>query len=357
MDDPYARTPLSRGRTTHEFRLLELQPSELFGPIIGPIRCTLRTYSFDSKPPAYTALSYTWGSASIFNVILLNGVPFIVGYNLWSFLKEMRSQRQYHVYYWIDAICINQKNVLERNDQVQIMRRIYSTATSVSIWLGGIDQFPYVNDAMKFLATDESIRSLTEKEARGIVELFNRGYWSRVWIIQEIMLARNCTIHYRNFCIDLSRFGALIEALNDIFFREDRPFHGLPRELLDTPAAMIVSTKVVLGRSTQPSAFLPFMQMLQLFRQQKATNILDKVYALHGLAPDTEILKVDYGISPDQLVVRVLQFAVVKIKLEPMVDLVERRRRLIEFGEIVAGILEVEWPRSEVRLWVAVVDD
>jgi len=341
MDDPYVGAPLSRDTTSHEFRLLELQPSEL----LGPIRCALRTYSFDSDPPAYTALSYTWGSMANPNVIELNGISFTVGHNLWSFLKEMRFQQQYHVY-WIDAICIDQRNILERNHQVQLMRQIYSNANAVSIWLGSIDQFPYVKWGMEFLATGKSARSCTKNQARGIAELCSRDYWSRVWIIQEIMLGRNCTIHYCNLSVDIRRLVTLFGELRS------SPTARLPRELLDSPAAIVVLAKF--ARSGAPNS-ISLMQLLERYRHQKATNILDKVYALHGLAPDSSAMIIDYGISAEELAVKLLHFAYLKIDLR--VDIVERRRLLMNFGEMVAKMLNVEWSREDVRFKITVMDD
>lgn len=40
---------------------------------------------------------------------------------------------------WVDAICINQSDVKERNHQVHIMQRIYTNAASVVVWLGPAD--------------------------------------------------------------------------------------------------------------------------------------------------------------------------------------------------------------------------
>lgn len=42
---------------------------------------------------------------------------------------------------WIDALCINQDDVLERNEQVRLMGEIYSRCSRVIVWLGQ-DQFP-----------------------------------------------------------------------------------------------------------------------------------------------------------------------------------------------------------------------
>jgi hypothetical protein len=101
--------------------------------------------------PAYVALSYAWGRQERFDDIDLNGSRFPVGKNLWQFLHHMRL-RDKHITLWIDAICINQSNVKERNHQVQMMRQIYSNAQSVSVWLGEAGDSRYSNVAMDYLA-------------------------------------------------------------------------------------------------------------------------------------------------------------------------------------------------------------
>jgi hypothetical protein len=147
MNGPYATAPLSRHTGSHEFRLVELQPS---APN-DPFKCSLRTYTVDEHYPSYTALSYTWGSSKRYDDIMLNGEAFPVGYNLWSFLRQMRIREQYGNY-WIDAICINQGSVLERNHQVQMMWQIYSNALSVAAWLGGTGGASLSDAVMDYMA-------------------------------------------------------------------------------------------------------------------------------------------------------------------------------------------------------------
>jgi hypothetical protein len=145
MEDAYSLAPISPcGR---EFRLIELSPSAES----ESIKCDLRSYSMNMNYPAYVALSYAWGRQERFDDIDLNGSRFPVGKNLWQFLHHMRL-RDKHITLWIDAICINQSNVKERNHQVQMMRQIYSNAQSVSVWLGEAGDSRYSNVAMDYLA-------------------------------------------------------------------------------------------------------------------------------------------------------------------------------------------------------------
>jgi hypothetical protein len=58
--------------------------------------------------------------------------------NLDVALRYLRLKDQPRVL-WIDAICINQHNIQERNKQVAQMRSIYQSARRVCIWPGEDD--------------------------------------------------------------------------------------------------------------------------------------------------------------------------------------------------------------------------
>ncbi|PMD15390.1 hypothetical protein NA56DRAFT_581943, partial [Hyaloscypha hepaticicola] len=84
------------------------------------IRCNLVHKTFREKP-VYFALSYTWGQATDERLtIFVNGKPF---------------RDQPCTLLWIDAICINQQDPLERSKQVSIMDFVYSRASYVLVWL------------------------------------------------------------------------------------------------------------------------------------------------------------------------------------------------------------------------------
>ena len=116
-------------RATDSLRLITLHPG---GPS-DPIRCTLCSTTFANKP-IYQALSYTWGEVKPSRTIWLNGQTFAVGMNLWSALYNLRHENRSRSL-WVDAVCINQSNMEERNDQVSIMAFIYQRATDVLVWL------------------------------------------------------------------------------------------------------------------------------------------------------------------------------------------------------------------------------
>lgn len=103
----------------------------------GLIRCEVQHVRLDVDHYFdFDALSYMWGSPKASSrKILINEARFRVRKNLWNFLSISRINRPGR-WLWIDAICIDQANTKERNHQIHLMRKIYSSACEVLIWLG-----------------------------------------------------------------------------------------------------------------------------------------------------------------------------------------------------------------------------
>ncbi|KAL7905310.1 heterokaryon incompatibility protein domain-containing protein [Trichoderma velutinum] len=116
-------------------RLIEIRPAaHESDPVVG----TLTEVTFGSRPK-FEALSYTWGTEKANEAIILNGFPFEVGKNLLDALRFLRRQatsNKERQLFWIDAICINQSDVPERNRQLVVMDQIYFRAGNVVVWLG-----------------------------------------------------------------------------------------------------------------------------------------------------------------------------------------------------------------------------
>lgn len=86
---------------------------------------------------AYKCLSYVWGDDNDQQTILVNGKEFVCRSNLKRFLDVARIKHSgHHEAFWIDALCIDQQNVSERNKQVAQMGDIYAHAKCVIAWLG-----------------------------------------------------------------------------------------------------------------------------------------------------------------------------------------------------------------------------
>lgn len=96
------------------------------------IRCRMRVVPLSED---HIALSYVWGDDEPSRAIEANGEKFYVRSNLMAFLKYAR-QNLTRKWLWIDAICINQNKISERNHQVRQMVEVYSNAKFVLIWFG-----------------------------------------------------------------------------------------------------------------------------------------------------------------------------------------------------------------------------
>ena len=123
-------------RDDGEIRLLSITFSD---PEQEPVY-RFEHYNLTSAPP-YTALSYVWGDLTPQkSTICQPDGELSIAPNLHAFLftvpKLRYSTNQPLDRLWIDAICINQSDVVERNNQVRQMGAIYHRAKEVLVWLG-----------------------------------------------------------------------------------------------------------------------------------------------------------------------------------------------------------------------------
>lgn len=113
---PYDKVYPSLNEDDNQIRLISIAP----GSGTQPISCQLSTFSL-SNPPPYNALSYCAGNPDDCGQIQLNGYSFNVFKSLYSALRHLRRPDQ-SISMWVDQLCINQKNISERNGQVLKMR-------------------------------------------------------------------------------------------------------------------------------------------------------------------------------------------------------------------------------------------
>ena len=201
------------------FRLLKILP----GQDATPIRCFIYHTSLSDAADEYTALSYVWGPPLPARRILLNGKQFEVRENLYNFLVTRRQSKLEHDL-WIDALCIDQKNLRERNHQVGMMQRIFSSATGVVAWLG-LSNVPfdgYFHENALDAKVDVSNTGDTAsprshfllndaQESAVLAELAMRPYWNRLWVVQELLLAQNVTFWIGRHCFTLSELCGMMK--------------------------------------------------------------------------------------------------------------------------------------------------
>ncbi|KAH8589759.1 heterokaryon incompatibility protein-domain-containing protein [Bisporella sp. PMI_857] len=291
--------------TAGDIRLLYLLPS-VDGE--GDIQCKLEHRSLD-KNATYSALSYVWGNPEPAKAITLNGNPQSVTPNLFAALRRLRHTTE-TMCLWIDALCINQGDNQERSSQVEQMGKIYETAEVVLMWLG--EEENNSNLAMELI---QLLYTTVRKEGRAVFEperfdrlkdllsnisfeqhwlalghLFKRPYWSRVWIIQEVLLTNHallsCGVSKSNwdnlmqilYLLSKSSFSYLLPAAKDILLN---------------PASLPISLATMHARRTMGER-MSFLDGLVLYRNRLATDPRDHVYAILSLVEHSDF-KPDYN--------------------------------------------------------------
>lgn len=209
----------------NEIRLLDLAPGAHGDPLTGSLRKVQL-----SDAIVYEPLSYTWKDYESFesfdNHVDQDALPTIFLDNIESFIKigtncekalcsvrKVATQRTI----WVDSICVNQDDPEERSHQVNLMEQIFSKAFTVLIYLGQESQEHASGMAMSLLGQPERLRNvdgLNQHERESIKHLFERPYFRRMWIVQEVALAQTLELHCGPASTYLSAFaGRPLEAI------------------------------------------------------------------------------------------------------------------------------------------------
>jgi hypothetical protein len=99
-------------------------------------------------------------------------------------------------YFWIDAVCINQQDILERTSQVRAMSETYGNASMVAAWIGPCDDVirPLFRAPIETIPVFSGRTTASDPMLKACEALASRRYWSRIWIQQEMLLQMNVTL-------------------------------------------------------------------------------------------------------------------------------------------------------------------
>jgi hypothetical protein len=255
-------------------RLLRILPS----PTSEPIKCELDVVELQNAPP-FEALSYVWGNPDPPVQVECNGQPKSVTPNLGAALRRLRLEDKERIM-WIDAICINQDDLEERSEQVKLMKRIYSQALRVIVWLGD-------DGGSNAEAAVKSIREIAESDSLENVDLnaistwesvdwfFTRPWFGRIWVVQEAAFAP-VLMYVGAFEIEWRLVGAAAPRLfSEASIRNAKCTDGIAKAL-----------HIWSGSEEKHKGSLD--KFLNHFSWFAATDPRDKVFALLGLVSDGE---------------------------------------------------------------------
>ncbi|KAI8936762.1 hypothetical protein NX059_006009 [Plenodomus lindquistii] len=283
---------------TDAFRLIKVHPNRSEH---GLLQLSLWHSTVSSS--SYCCLSYRWASQLRQKTILLNGKSFSVGNNLYGFLEELQLQADdgFDTPVWIDSICINQDHETERGHQVQNMGQVYSTAKKVLVWLGA--DKPRAIQLVEWLHTKDR-PACPQDLIREWEGLRYDPYWSRAWIVQEILLAKAVTIVLPGARIDWRVVGMAIARSGDLDRFADETAAQLWTAWYDRWSSGQKS-----DASKQLCAQWPdyhgrhgdFWTLMYVHQRAKCTDRHDRIYSLLGLVEGGQGLTVDYTESLEDL--------------------------------------------------------
>ncbi|KLU81867.1 hypothetical protein MAPG_00948 [Magnaporthiopsis poae ATCC 64411] len=276
-----------------EFRLLVLDSRETpkrtvqIRSDLWPVHFELETHD-DSDCPEYETVSYLWGGeeggSSLCRPVYVG--PFwdvlFQTKNCYDMLRLLRPTRGIRLL-WVDAVCINQNNIGERNQQVAKMAFIYGHALRVVLYLG-----PDMISPLRPSATYPTRRRLEElcrKEGLPPIhpdirfkDVLKRRYFRRVWVIQELLLSKQVLVRIRDieFVADRSTSANLLN--ND---------HGWNWADTSAPWLAYLSQGVV----ADPA------ELLLIVTGCQASDPRDNIFGVVGLMRPALSLVPDYTIS------------------------------------------------------------
>lgn len=319
---PNGASLYSNLQDSDEIRLLYLQPG-LCGEMI---KCIMKHAKF-SKETAYEALSYVWGTEDAIHPIVINERNVYVRQNLLLAMQHLRSDTGVRVL-WIDATCIDQQNIHERNHQVTQMGMIYQQATRVIIWLGSSDaesklafeilsspaEWTELNKALN--AQDLVKRPGQDSKLKAMSSFLGRDYWTRLWIIQEFVIARDFMLICGNDNCSGFRFSWFMELLGELNIIQHIPtkiYKNMPNAINLSVAARLCQLRKTLRHGTflmrkrnfndngSGLSSRALFGMFSEFNTSKCIDQRDRIFGLHSLAHACckKSVPIDYSLTWD----------------------------------------------------------
>ena len=241
-------------------------------------------------------------------------------------------------------ICINQRDTIEKNEQVQLMGAIYRQAEQVIAWLGkedyectfALESIQGMYDAQVFdhkgirsaIAAVESSKREDDEQQKSFVRinsaldvlldrfdfdavvkavsaLISRSWWRRLWVIQELVLSRQAYLRCGPLAITWDSFEYFLDVCE--LFMLCNPTHPT-----FYPAYIIGYKSFILSKcwrqvqNGEQSTMFQLFEMMITIAIRETSDPRDRVYALLGLAKDSEQLRIrpDYSLSCAQVYMR-----------------------------------------------------
>lgn len=219
--------PYRKLDTATTIRLIQVLPGRGDDKIVCEIRTVEVKASSDFE---YHALSYVWEDDPPSIEIFLQDIETNQRYsqrlqkNLWQLLYQIRKQSlsEYEarptdtppLLIRTDALCLNQEDDQEKALQIPRMGTIYSQAKIVLAWLGTDGKLQAELERLRDYSDNVGFYDALSKPHPDASNLAKHPYWRRIWIVQEIVLARRPVIMAGDIVMEFSKLERQL-LLND----------------------------------------------------------------------------------------------------------------------------------------------
>ncbi|KAE8440370.1 hypothetical protein EG329_008322 [Mollisiaceae sp. DMI_Dod_QoI] len=297
------------GLEPKQIRQLILHPGQYEDELSGDLR--VESLDSEGKAVEYEALSYVWGKNSSEPDpprLGLGSARLEITPNLDQALRHLRDEHQPRTF-WVDAVCINQKNTHERNQQVAMMRTVYEKAARVVVWLGPATE--HTSAVIRFFQQNhDSSRDVHWREPSilpfgppgaafaAMHDFFDSPWWKRTWTFQEAAVARDIVLHIGSMSLHWDLLASAHSSYDSHRNRwrccDDDGVH----ELL---GPMVNLEEIVEYRKCRSK--LDVLDFISWNRHRDATDPRDKIIGFAGLgsAEMFDMALLDYGLPADKI--------------------------------------------------------
>lgn len=320
--------------TGEEIRLLCLS-GEFWGP---EIRGKLVSIHIDELPN-YECISHRWGDSTEEKTMSLDGRKLKISPSVYNILRHRRAFFSSRLI-WIDSVCINQDDPIEKSHQVRKMHTIYAKAARVTVCLGDSPDAHLARSLIRHLYyriilskpedltvvistiyTTSEIQNDMNKppEWLALLKLLRNPWFERCWVVQEVVLASKIYVTYGGKYIDWEN---LLCVINAFMPGEGREFSPIRMLLVDEPGNREVTT-VPMGllhpltmenyrRRYGEGLSLNFYHLLRYTSTFKATEPRDKIFALQGFTDAANALPIDYELTLEEILINTARYLMKK---------------------------------------------
>jgi Heterokaryon incompatibility protein (HET) len=304
-------------QTGRHVRLLQLRKRHSFS---CEMVCELIHYNLNNAP-SYEALSYTWGADPPSIPLKIDSQEILVTRGVQEFLFSQWSIFEDKLF-WIDAVCINQKDDVEKSSQIPLMTTIYKQAKTVIVWLAPPDTHSNCVLARELIG-DTTVEKMnlwaflsqlsgkllkeTDDRLLEFARFFNSPWFSRMWVVQETAAATNLCIWYKGASFTWYHLIALQNTLEKdlmtsaliltaVRSSQTNVNHTITAEASSRGQTNIASFEIARsyfqsGKRIDLSMVLPFA------RSFGCRDPRDKIFSLFGLLEENERSGLDMSYS------------------------------------------------------------